>query len=297
MRKVLHIGPLESPGGISEVMQILADHPPEGWSSCVLNTSSTGNVISKLLRWFSARRKVQKSDAHLVHIHSAADWSFRRKLSIARKARCPVIFHIHSGNFKTQAKDAMSAYHCVTLTDGWAERLEPLIGESTVISNPVDPMIVPNSKREKFVLLLGRPDGVKGHDFAYGLNLPNLVVTGREQAPAHVKALGWVSEEEKRRLLSTAEVLIVPSEFEGQPLVILEALAANCPVVASDSIIDLPSTVMKAKHNDKQSWLEALSNLKTEGLVDSVADHQVDRIRVLWGEFYEVIISNKRSTE
>jgi hypothetical protein len=55
--------------------------------------------------------------------------------------------------------------------------------------------------------------------------------------------------------------------------------------------------VMKAKHNDKQSWLEALSNLKTEGLVDSVADHQVDRIRVLWGEFYEVIISNKRSTE
>ena len=45
---------------------------------------------------------------------------------------------------------------------------------------------------------MGRPDPVKGHDFAFSLGLQNLVVTGVTSAPAGVRALGWVSEEKKR---------------------------------------------------------------------------------------------------
>lgn len=293
MRKVLHVGPLEAQGGISKVMQILAAYPPDGWSSTVLNTASSKGIFTKLVTWFRAKKEIQTIHADLVHIHSAANWSFRRKLSLAKKVQCPVVFHIHSGNFKVEAKKNLNRYHLVTLTEGWAERLEPLIGPSTVISNPVDPLIKPGTNRGEFILLLGRPDKVKGHDFAFTLGLPNLIVTGREQAPSDITALGWVSEERKRELLETAKALIVPSEFEGQPLVILEALAANCPVVASDSIIDLPESVVVAKHQQKQSWLDALSNLKTEGLVKSVEKHQINSIRKQWGRFYEEIIDNK----
>ena len=297
MRQVIHVGPYESRGGISKVMQLLSDHPPEGWSASILNTTSNGTVFSKLYRWYSAIRKIKHYRADIIHIHSAAGWSFRRKLSLARRVRCPVVFHIHSGNFSTQAQKAMRSFHCVTLTEGWAKRLKPLIGHSHVIANPVDPEIQPSSKREDFVLLLGRPDEVKGHEFAYSLHLPQLIVTGRDDGPEHVQTLGWVSEERKRMLLAAAKVLIVPSKFEGQPLVILEALAANCPVVASDSIIDLPSTVVKARHGDRQSWLNALNHLSTEGLVESVSTHRIEYIRNQWGQFYDDIIESNCSTE
>lgn len=297
MRHIIHVGPYESRGGISKVMHILAEHPPDGWSASILNTTSMGTVFSKLYRWFAALREIKHSKADIIHVHSAAGWSFRRKLSLARRARCPVVFHIHSGNFSTEAQKAMRSFHCVTLTEGWSKRLRPLIGSSHVISNPVDPEIKPGSKKEDFVLLLGRPDEVKGHEFAYSLHLPRLVVTGRDESSEHVQALGWISEERKRTLLATAKALIVPSEFEGQPLVVLEALAANCPVVASDSIIDLPSTVVKAKHGDPQSWLDALNHLTTEGLVESVSSHRIENIRDQWGQFYDDIIASNRSTE
>ena len=297
MRQIIHVGPYVSRGGISKVMQILVEHPPEGWSASILNTTSNGTVFSKLYTWFAAIREIKRSKVDLIHVHSAADWSFRRKLCLARRARCPVVFHIHSGNFSTEAQKAMRSFHCVTLTEGWAKRLRPLIGPSHVISNPVDPKIQPGSEREDFVLLLGRPDEVKGHEFAYSLRLPRLVVTGRDEGPEHVQALGWISEKQKRKLLATAKVLIVPSKFEGQPLVVLEALAANCPVVASDSIIDLPSTVVKAKHGDRQSWLDALNHLNTECLVESVSSHRIENIRDLWGQYYDDIISSNRSTD
>ena len=80
---------------------------------------------------------------------------------------------------------------------------------------------------------MGRNDPVKGHSFAYSLGLDDLRVTGAERAPEGVTALGWVSEEEKWNLLQRAGCLIVPSEYEGQPMVILEALSVGCPVVAS----------------------------------------------------------------
>jgi len=44
---------------------------------------------------------------------------------------------------------------------------------------------------------------------------------------------GYVSDEEIRRLFAFADVVVVPSIFEGCPLVLLEAMAAGKPIVAS----------------------------------------------------------------
>lgn len=297
MKKVLHVGPITSPGGMSKVMQLLSNNAPSGWESEVLCSTHPKNILKKLWLWQRAKWKVGRSSADIIHIHCASGWSFRRKLSIAKKAKSPVIFHIHSGQFDIQCRSLLETFHVVTLSEGWSKKLKPLIGESHVFLNPVDPLIKPSDIREDFALLLGRPDPVKGHDFAFELNLSNLVVTGVHSGPEHVDALGWVSEEKKRDLLSKARVLLVPSQFEGQPLVILEALAANCPVIASSTIIDLPDTVLMAEFGNRDSWEEALSNLKTCGLPESVNQHQIIHIRRQWGDFYDEIISNNFSTE
>ncbi|WP_205525340.1 glycosyltransferase [Novosphingobium sp. THN1] len=48
-----------------------------------------------------------------------------------------------------------------------------------------------------------------------------------------VDFLGWVNQEGAQRLLSDADVMVLPSYHEGLPLVILEALGAGTPVIAT----------------------------------------------------------------
>jgi len=297
MRRVVHVGPLMAPGGMSSVIKILAANPPEGWRTSSCNTYSRRGKIQKLRRWQIAKKEIKTGNFDLVHIHCASDWSYKRKISIAKVAKVPVIFHIHSGRFDIDTKSDLEDYQVVCLSETWSERLKPLIGDSISVPNPVDPQQNDNIERESFTLLMGRNDPVKGHAFAYSLALEDLRVTGVDNAPKGVTALGWVSEEEKWRLLRTAGCLIVPSEYEGQPMVILEALSVGCPVVASNNVPDLPTCVKVVDIGDKSGWIEAISNPITEGLKEAVAKHHVDLVSKQWGEIYDRIIDSSASTE
>ena len=297
MRRVVHVGPLMAPGGMSSVIKILAANPPEGWRTSSCNTYSRRGKIQKLRRWQIAKKEIKTGNFDLVHIHCASDWSYKRKISIAKVAKVPVIFHIHSGRFDIDTKSDLEDYQVVCLSETWSERLKPLIGDSISVPNPVDPQQNDNIERESFTLLMGRNDPVKGHAFAYSLALEDLRVTGVDNAPKGVTALGWVSEEEKWRLLQTAGCLIVPSEYEGQPMVILEALSVGCPVVASNNVPDLPTCVKVVDIGDKSGWIEAISNPITDGLKQAVAKHHVDLVSKQWGEIYDRIIDSSASTE
>jgi glycosyltransferase involved in cell wall biosynthesis len=248
-------------------------------------------------RWRIAKRQIKNGDFDLVHIHSASDWSYRRKLSIAKVAKAPVVFHIHSGKFDIDTKSELNDYQVVCLSEGWCERLKPLIGDSISVPNPVDAQLKEGVTRGDFTLLMGRNDPVKGHNFAYSLGLKDLRVTGVDEAPEGVTALGWVSEEEKWNLLQTAGCLIVPSDYEGQPMVILEALAAGCPVVASTNVPDLPECVKSISLDDVEGWKEAISHPIRSGLEEAVAKHQIRVVTKQWGEIYDNIIDSKTSTE
>ena len=297
MRRVVHVGPLMAPGGMSSVIKLLAANPPEGWRTSSCNTFSRRGAIQKLRRWQIAKKEIRTGDFDLVHIHSAADWSYKRKISIAKAANAPVIFHIHSGRFDIDAKAELKDYQVVCLSESWSEKLKPLIGDSISVPNPVDPQSKENVEREGFTLLMGRNDPIKGHSFAYSLGLDDLRVTGVERAPEGVAALGWVSEEEKWELLQKAGCLIVPSEYEGQPMVILEALSVGCPVVASSNIPDLPDCVRTVDLGDENGWRGAIANPITQGLEEAVAKHHIDLVSKQWGEIYERIIDSNASTE
>ena len=297
MRRVVHVGPLMAPGGMSSVITLLAANPPEGWRASSCNTYSRRGALQKIRRWRVAKKEIRNGDFDLIHIHCASDWSYKRKLSIAKVAKAPVVFHIHSGRFDIDTKSDLSDYHVVCLSPSWSKKLQPLVGESISVPNPVKPPKLTGLEREGFTLLMGRNDPVKGHNFAYSLGLEDLRVTGVDNAPEGVTALGWVSEEDKWKLLQTAGCLIVPSQYEGQPMVILEALSVGCPVVASTNIPDLPECVKAVELDDSEGWKEAISNPISEGLQEAVEMHQIEIVSKQWGEIYDRIIASNASTE
>ena len=165
MRRVLHVGPCNTPGGMAKVIEILSGNPPNGWTADTLNTHSNKGTISKLLAWNSAKRFMISNGKSfdVIHIHSAADWSYRRKLSLAKiahKQNLNVIFHIHSGRFDAFAagrkdiQNELKEFEIVVLSDYWKNKLEPIIGPSNVINNPVDRNILSNlthKKRDKHI--------------------------------------------------------------------------------------------------------------------------------------------------
>ena len=45
--------------------------------------------------------------------------------------------------------------------------------------------------------------------------------------------LGWLKGEEKEKYLKECDIFVLPTYFEGQPVVLLEAMAYKCAIVAS----------------------------------------------------------------
>ena len=307
MRKVLHVGPCNTPGGMAKVMEILSQNPPEGWQAEVLSSHSPKNFIQKLNAWLKARKWIKKNykNYDVIHLHSAAGFSYRRKLNLARlshKLGISVIFQIHSGQFdrfasnNKQIKSQLEPFTKVVLSDYWKETLEPIIGACHVLPNPVDEHIkfVPmESKKQKQMLLLGRKDPVKGHAFAMELARTmrdegwNLVATGITHKEEGIDGLGWVSEQEKRKLLEESAVLLVPSAFEGQPMVILEGLAAGCRVVTSENVTGFEEIVLKLPM-ERKIWEKSLKNqsLKITN-TDFPNNHSMAEVNHKLSSFYQ----------
>ena len=328
MRRVLHIGPCDTPGGMAKVMNILAENPPDGWNTDLLSTHKIGNPVTKWLAYRKAMKEFKKillsknNCIDLVHVHTAADWSWWRKkqfVTLARKFSIPCIIHIHSGKFESWMKSPDSKRakkirtiindtnsSIVVLSNEWKKRLQPYVGHSNVIHNPVDPSIVHNQdvKREQNqILLLGRNDVVKGHDFAIRLseNLVNsipdlkLIMTGLEKSTQPwIEARGWVSELEKLELLQKSSLLIVPSAYEGQPLTILEALACGLPCLASDKIMGLPDIVEYAEFENILDWTDKVKNMLmkkivVKDLISASKPYDVTNITNEWKRIYDTM--------
>ena len=133
---------------------------------------------------------------------------------------------------------------------------------------------------------------MKGHEFAFDImrklqqNGSDIVLhcTGVEQSPEdlqNVVAHGWLEQEKKVELLQQSSLLILPSKWEGQPMVALEALACGTPVLASDSIHSLPEAVVKCSMDEISDWTDQILLMKTsshEFNADVVDSHRVKEI-------------------
>ncbi|MFN0083150.1 MAG: glycosyltransferase family 4 protein [Ferruginibacter sp.] len=98
---------------------------------------------------------------------------------------------------------------------------------------------------KKYIIYAGRIEKHKGCDLLikYFVNYVNtnpnivLVLVGRNsmQEVKHplIKYAGFVSDEEKERLIKHAEALVIPSKHESLSLVVLESFACKIPVIAN----------------------------------------------------------------
>ena len=330
MPRVLHVGPCNARGGMATVMRTLAEHPPEGWSADLLPTYSEGGIWAKWRAYRRARKQLHRwiisgpSEHSVVHVHVASDWSWRRKAQFIQQAQqhsMAVVIHLHSGAFATylakrsrqrtlltQLSNAPSTV-TVVLNDHWKNRFASCVSDLRVVPNPMPENVGLHlgARDAEHLLLLGRPDPVKGHDFAVNLvsdlrqSRPQLrlSMTGVENIEADgVSALGWVAEEEKTHLLRTCSALLVPSSFEGQPMVVIEALASGCPVVVSSTVPSPPETVTVAKHADQGAWVRAVNEvlarpIDAQRLVLSVDAHRIERVQQTWANVYRQTLTSR----
>ena len=330
MPTVVHVGPISSPGGIQSVIKTLTNHPPEGWDVRQIESHSGGSLYSKLKAYNSAKTELKEllesEKDVVVHLHSASDYSFHRKLRLAEFAFSlggKIVFHIHSGNIiqwlgkgnrakKLRARLEQCKATIVCLSDRWKELLTPLLGRCKVSLNPIDPIHCISDTVERVpnqLLLLGRNDSVKGHEFAFEImrklqqNKSDILLhcTGVEESPEdlqNVVAHGWLEQEKKVELLQQSSLLILPSKWEGQPMVALEALACGTPVLASESIHSLPSIIGNAEDKNIHFWIEKIQSMlalavNAEENYKSILKHNVDDVHSSLKDIYSGLFSNQ----
>ena len=55
-----------------------------------------------------------------------------------------------------------------------------------------------------------------------------------EKRSDYIEYLGWVSGQKKEEVLKKADILVLPSYYEGMPVCVLDAMAYGCPVIATE---------------------------------------------------------------
>jgi glycosyltransferase involved in cell wall biosynthesis len=147
-----------------------------------------------------------------------------------------------------------------------------------------------NVKRP-FVIYIGRVDANKGcpalfdHFINYAANYPrglDLVLLGNAviPVPSHprIRALGFVSDEDKFDALAAADALVMPSPFESLSMVALEAWALGKPVLVNGACDVLRGQTLRSNgglyYETFEEFAEALYSLEATGPLGAILGRQ-----------------------
>jgi glycosyltransferase involved in cell wall biosynthesis len=230
-------------------------------------------ALSAITQYFYFIYSVMLRRPAILHIHFSADYSFWRKVPyilFGKLSGCKLLLHIHPVLFWDYYQGRAHfirriIFHILNQADGFIVTnkylCEQLCGEFQgrpvhLIENPLNVSYFANPlhlHRKKQVLFLGAILPGKGvYDLVQAMPLVlrscpdcRFLFAGNQENERLKKelhklrlheqsdVLDWVDMEQKRILLQTSEMFILPSYSEGLPMAVLEAMASALPVIST----------------------------------------------------------------
>lgn len=226
-------------------------------------------------------RMLAKGEVKLAHLHVAERGSFYRKALIARAAKkrgVPVVFHHHAAEFmlffdalgnrsKKYVRETLELVDVnIVLSEAIKREMSDIFPNARfeVLVNAVPTQSSnPYSATSRDIVFMGRLGDRKGtFDLIQALakTLPkldgkwNVLLCGDgdiERAESLIgelgiggsaRCLGWVSPDDRDKILRHAALNVLPSYNEGLPMSILEAMSYGVPTV-STRIAAIPEVI------------------------------------------------------
>ena len=271
----------------------------------VLDPRNAVFLFAMLFEWVPYSFAVLYRRASVVHVHTASSWAWWRSaayIAIARLLRCRTILHVHNAiDFFYQKESGRAArwlirrsltlpHHIIALSEGLRGFLVTVTDTPiTVVDNGVDVSLFQNDKKADvppvrilFAGAVGRQKGVADlleavHRSGLGSEQLTVTVVGGGSVDSmrrlagelglgdQVTFAGRVSDEVKLELFRTHHIFALPSYAEGQPISILEGMAAGMAIL-STTVGSIPEVI---KHGEN-------GFLVSPGDVDDMAKRIVD---------------------
>jgi len=280
---------------------------PNGEGIRWLITSILGSVLAAVQ--FPIRRRPD-----LVHVHSSYAFSFYRAafyvFVVKLIWRRPIVFHVHGSSFDTfletdsglvRALQSAVFERCdriIVLSEYWREELGTRVSERklVVVPNAVDPdrfdpeydhdptrltfvsSLIPRKGVRELIDAVDSLAAEESADFQLSIAgsgpLRDSIeaLTSRHE---HVTYHGFVSEQQKCRLLSVSDVFVLPSHAEGLPIAMLEGMGGGNAVV-STTVGSIPEVI----DGDGGVLVEPGDSVALADAIDSLAgdDSRVGRM-------------------
>lgn len=238
-----------------------------------IGTMVEGSKFRKLLQACLALAEFvfRLPNCDIVHVNVASDSSFYRKSYFIRLAHLvgkKIVIHQHGGDFVTfyekEGNEKRRSYvrkifgmadAFLVLAPSWKSFFEKILPEQTIQLLP-NAIRIPEVKEKNYnshkILFLGRLCKEKGIRelldcisrlkekypdlklYLGGIWEDKELEQEAKKLAGHVEWLGWISGKEKEKYLQECDIFVLPTYFEGQPVSVLEAMAASCVVVASE---------------------------------------------------------------
>ncbi len=253
--------------------------------------------------------EVKRWQPDVVHLHSTFAGLVLRPLLAWRAPQTRVVYCAHGWAFDRDNTGTVSRLigHIERLWSRWCDAVVCIsqhdwqagqaIGIATqrlvlvhngIQDTQVTPAAVEQARQHwpqgtQRLLFVGRLDRQKGVDRLFDIvrrlgPQVHAVVVGSavvseqgETPPENLQITGWLGRDEIAAYCAAADVLLVPSRWEGFGLVALEAMRAGCPVVASrvgglPEVVDDGVTGCLVDGQDTAGWVQCLQTLSPERL-------------------------------
>lgn len=273
-----------------------------------IGTMVEGSKLRKLWQAVKAYIKFLKllPEYPIVHVNVASDSSYYRKslfIKAAKRAGRKIVIHQHGGDFETfyekEQNDRGRAKIrqvlgmgdvFLVLSPKLKQFFKGILEPSKVILFP-NAVPVPDSIEKEYgkqkILFLGRLCKEKGLRELFSV-LPQLheqfpqmrLLLGgiwedeelREEAAKmkeYVTDLGWLQGEAKKDCLRISDLFVFPTYFEGQPVSVLEAMAYQCGIVATNvggipQMVEQEQTGLLIEPKDPERLKSALEKLLSD---------------------------------